>query len=165
MLTTQRTHALSHAITWRACDLRANLVVGAVRGRASLFILMAEAEIIATTKRLLSAVGAGDYSTYESLSSADITCIEPETQGNIVTGLPFHKYYFDLAKSSPKTNAPPTQNSISSPHVRMLGSDHALISYVRVIQNGDKIATANETRLWKREGGVWKNIHFHRSKL
>ena len=148
----------------RPKDLHRNLVVGA-RPEPSLFILMAEAEIIATTKRLLSAVGAGDYSTYESLSSADITCIEPETQGNIVTGLPFHKYYFDLAKSSPKTNAPPTQNSISSPHVRMLGSDHALISYVRVIQNGDKIATANETRLWKREGGVWKNIHFHRSKL
>ena len=48
---------------------------------------MAEREIISATERLLGAVGAGDYSTYQSLSSADLTCVEPETQGHIVEGL------------------------------------------------------------------------------
>ena len=47
----------------------------------------------------------------------------------------------------------------------MLGSDHALIVYVRVTQSDGKISTANETRVWKRVGGGWKNLHFHRSKL
>lgn len=47
----------------------------------------------------------------------------------------------------------------------MLGPDHALISYVRITQAGDKISTAQETRVWRRENGQWKNVHFHRSKL
>ena len=112
----------------------------------------AESEIIAATERLLGAVGAGNYAAYEKLSSSDLTCVEPETQGHIVTGLGFHKHFFDLAKGS-GTASPPTQNIIVSPHVRMLGPDHALIVYVRVTQSGGSVSTANETRLWKRVGG------------
>ena len=52
---------------------------------------MAEEEVVAATRRLLAAVGAGDYAAYESLSSEDLTCVEPETQGHIVEGLGFHK--------------------------------------------------------------------------
>ena len=79
-----------------------------------------------------------------------------------------HKYFLDLAKSAPPKSGPaqpPTLNTVVSPHVRMLGSDHALIVYVRVTQSDGKISTANETRVWKRVGGGWKNLHFHRSKL
>jgi|OM-RGC.v1.029717020 Calcium/calmodulin dependent protein kinase II Association. len=99
-----------------------------------------------------------------SLSSADLTCVEPETQGSIVEGLGFHKHFFDLGASQPPSKVA-TQNTICSPHVRMLGRDHALVCYVRVTQSGGTVSTANETRLWKRVGGGWKNIHFHRSKL
>ena len=74
----------------------------------------------------------------------------------------FHKHFFMLPKSGP---SPPTRNTIVSPHVRMLGPDHALVVYVRVTQSGGTVSSANETRLWKRMGGSWKNVHFHRSKL
>lgn len=53
--------------------------------------MAAEAEVIAATKRLLGAVGSLDYATYEKLSSDDLTCVEPETQGHVVQGLAFHK--------------------------------------------------------------------------
>ena len=76
------------------------------------------------------------------------------------------RYFFDLGKSQAKaTHGPPTLNTISSPHVRMLGRDHALISYVRIVQSGGNVSTAQETRVWSRVGGQWKNVHFHRSKL
>jgi hypothetical protein len=77
------------------------------------------------------------------------------------------RHFFDLSKSQPPstTPGPPTQNTVVSPVVRMLGADHAMVVYVRVTQSGSNVSTANETRLWKRVGGQWKNIHFHRSKL
>ena len=77
-----------------------------------------------------------------------------------------YRYFFDLARSQPRAStgsAPPTQNLVVSPHVHMCGPDHALIVYVRVTQSGGNVTTANETRLWKRVGGGWKNVHFHRS--
>lgn len=128
---------------------------------------MSEAEIVAATTRLLSAVGAGDYATYSSLSSEDLTCVEPETAGAVVQGLGFHKHFFDLGKSAPPppVGMPPTNNVVASPHVRMLGPDHAVIVYTRLTQSAGKVTTANETRVWKKAGGTWKNVHFHRSKL
>ena len=123
-----------------------------------------EAEIIGVTTKLLGAVGCGDYDTYSRLSDASLTCVEPETQGNIIEGLAFHKYFFDLGRATFLPERPPPKlNTVSSPHVRMLGPDHALIVYIRVIQQGDKISTAEETRIWKRDGvsNEWKNVHFH----
>ena len=42
-------------------------------------------------------------------------------------------------------------------------ADAALIVYVRLVQNGDKVSKAEETRVWERSAGAWKNVHFHRS--
>ena len=94
-----------------------------------------------------------------------LTCIEPETNGNIIVGLPFHKYFFDLARTHQPIAPTPKLNTVCSPHVRMLGPDHALIVYVRVVQQGDKISTGEETRVWKRDpvSKEWRNVHFHRS--
>ena len=124
-----------------------------------------EAEIVAVTTRLLGAVGTGDYAEYSRLSDPSLTCVEPETNGNIIEGLAFHKYFFDLARVHQPVAPTPKLNTVSSPHVRMLGPDHALIVYIRVIQQGDKISTAEETRVWKRDpaSNQWRNIHFHRS--
>mmetsp|Transcript_3772 Transcript_3772/g.9919 ORF Transcript_3772/g.9919 Transcript_3772/m.9919 type:complete len:130 (+) Transcript_3772:2-391(+) len=126
---------------------------------------MAEDEIVQATTTLLGAVGTGDYETYSRLSDASLTCVEPETQGHIIEGLAFHKYFFDLGRAHQPVRPPPKLNTISAPHVRMLGPDHALIVYVRVIQSGDKVLTAEETRVWKRDPSTreWKNIHCHRS--
>ena len=44
-------------------------------------------EIVSVTQQLLDAVAAGDYATYEQLSDDTLTCIEPETNGNIIEGV------------------------------------------------------------------------------
>lgn len=51
-----------------------------------------EKEIIAATEKLLAAASSGDVATYATLSAESLTAIEPETQGTVITGLPFHKH-------------------------------------------------------------------------
>lgn len=122
---------------------------------------MAEREITELTAQLLDACAAGDFATYERLSDAQLTCIEPETLGSVVQGLAFHRHFFPASKPAAR---PVKQNTVAQPVVQMLGPDAAVIAYVRVIQGpGDKVASAEETRVWRRVGGQWKNVHFHRS--
>jgi hypothetical protein len=80
-------------------------------------------------------------------------------------GLSFHKYFFDAAHATRNDGKPPPkQNIIASPHVRLLGADAAVVSYVRVIQSGGDVATCQETRVWERgPDSHWRNVHFHRS--
>ena len=57
---------------------------------------------------------------------------------------------------------------MASPHVRMLGSDAAVICYVRLTQSLDaagapQTSKFEETRIWQKVGGAWKHVHFHRS--
>ena len=76
--------------------------------------------------------------------------------------LPFHEYYFkhcDLAGSK-------SLNTIVNPSVIAFGSEGAVISYTRLTQKGGAspvTAEAQETRVWKKEGGAWKLAHFHKS--
>jgi hypothetical protein len=44
-------------------------------------------EVLALTERLLGAIAAGDWATYEELCAADMTCFEPEARGHLVEGL------------------------------------------------------------------------------
>jgi calcium/calmodulin-dependent protein kinase (CaM kinase) II len=83
-----------------------------------------------------------------------------------VEGLDFHRYYFEL----PSGGDPPTPKTttMSSPHVRLLGDDAAVVSYVRLNQRinaaGEPVVTAvEETRVWERIEGQWQHVHFHRS--
>jgi calcium/calmodulin-dependent protein kinase (CaM kinase) II len=121
-----------------------------------------EAELIDVSRRLLKAIDAGDWNAYAALCDDTLTCFEPEAGGHLVSGMPFHKYYFDLPPG--KT---PRQSSISSPHVRIIG-DAAIVSYVRLVQKLDASGTpvtacVSETRVWHRDGDGWKHVHFHRS--
>jgi calcium/calmodulin-dependent protein kinase (CaM kinase) II len=58
---------------------------------------------------------------------------------------------------------------MASPHVRLLGDDVAVISYVRLVQQVEAdgapatVAT-EETRIWQRRAGTWRHVHFHRSQ-
>jgi calcium/calmodulin-dependent protein kinase (CaM kinase) II len=54
--------------------------------------------IIGLTERLLTAINKGDYSTYTQLVDPNVTSFEPEALGNLISGLDFHKYYFDNCK-------------------------------------------------------------------
>lgn len=124
----------------------------------------AEAELLSLSQKLLDAIVAGDWSTYASLCAESLSCFEPESRGQLVVGLKFHRFYFELAGGA----AAPRQVTISQPHVRLLSSDAAVVSYVRLTQTIDEhgrpqTTRMEETRVWQRCDGQWKHVHFHRS--
>ncbi len=113
----------------------------------------AEAELIDLTKQLLDATSAGDWSTYPELCDPTLTCFEPESRGHLVQGMPIHMFYFDLRGNNPG------QTTIALPHVRLLGTDVAIVSDVRLSQQVDSTETPQihrfeETRIWLRSGGI-----------
>ena len=111
---------------------------------------MAHTELLAATQKLLDAIGAGNYASYSSMCAADCTSFEPETQGHLVAGAAFHKHFFDLDAATPSSSKLPTQNIMASPHVRLLGDNAAVVSYVRITQRDGQVSTAQETRVWHR---------------
>jgi ketosteroid isomerase-like protein len=123
------------------------------------------AELLRLNQRLLDSIAAGDWNAYRELCHPELTCFEPEARGQLVEGMAFHKFYFDLgAPSSPRNT------TMASPHVLILGDDAAVVTYVRLVQRlGDdgKPATvcSEETRVWQRIDGRWRHVHFHRSPL
>ena len=120
-------------------------------------------ELLAVNERLLASIAARDWEAYQSLCDASLSAFEPEARGQLVEGLAFHKYYFDLGGAKTPSNV-----TICSPHVRMLGTDAAVVSYVRLVQYVDasgaaQTAKSEETRVWQRRDGRWQHVHFHRS--
>ena len=125
-------------------------------------MVSAETELIDLTRQLLDAIAAGDWSTYAELCDPDLSCFEPEARGHLVQGMLFHRFYFDLGGNNPG------QTTIASPHVRLLGTDVAIVSYVRLVQQVDstkqpQTCRFEETRVWHRQDGHWRHVHFHRS--
>jgi ketosteroid isomerase-like protein len=125
--------------------------------------MSAEAELLQLSRKLLNSIDGGDWATYVSLCDESITCFEPEATGQLVTGLPFHKFYFDLPATPSK---PARQSTIASPQVRLIG-DAAIVTYVRVVQKLDANSSpvtvmAMETRVWQKGSAGWKHVHFHR---
>jgi calcium/calmodulin dependent protein kinase II association protein len=124
-------------------------------------------QLLEINQKLLVAIVSGDWKTYESLCDSSITCFEPEARGQLAVGMAFHKYFFDLPGSPQK----PAKNvTMSQPHVRLMGDNAAILSYVRLTQSLDDngvphIGRVEETRVWQKIGGQWKHVHFHRSAI
>ena len=123
----------------------------------------ATAELLALNQRLLESILAADWKTYEELCDPSLSAFEPEGRGQLIVGMPFHRFYFDLG-----AGAGPYHVTMASPHVRWLGEDAAVISYVRLVQKlaagGSPLTAATEeTRVWQRRDGRWRHVHFHRS--
>lgn len=122
------------------------------------------------TQELLDSIAQGDYNTYTKLCSHNLTCFEPEARGNLVAGLDFHKYYFDLKKADSLMSAAFVQTTMVNPQV-IISQDMAIVTYVRLIQKLDtqghpKTLSSEETRVWQRlESDEWKLVHFHRSLI
>ncbi len=120
-------------------------------------------KILDLTQQLLVAITGGDWETYVELCDSSLTCFEPEAMGNLVDGLDFHHYYFNLPSTG---NPTPVQSTIVAPHIRIMG-DVAVIAYIRLTQKmgeGKPFTTSmEETRVWHRQQGQWKHVHFHRS--
>jgi calcium/calmodulin-dependent protein kinase (CaM kinase) II len=122
-----------------------------------------EDELVALTQQLLDSIAAADWKTYETLCDASLSAFEPEGRGQLIEGLGFHRFYFDLGASDG-----PRQTSMSSPHIRLMG-DVAIVSYVRLVQSLDaagapRTSAYEETRVWQRKQGAWRHVHFHRSR-
>ncbi len=123
-------------------------------------------KIIELTQKLLTSISQGDWETYVGLCDSSLTCFEPEARGHLVEGMDFHRFYFD--QSSGEVGQPSQNTTISSPHVRMMGVNAAVISYVRLIQkfaphSGHQTTQFEETRVWELQGDGWKHVHLHRS--
>ena len=121
-----------------------------------------EQELLQLTRRLLESIARRDWAAYTELTDPDLTCFEPEAAGQLVEGLEFHRFYFQLGGGRDAQNT-----TLAAPRVRVLG-DAAVVAYVRLVQRvgpeGAAVTAAfEETRVWQRRGGTWKQVHFHRS--
>src|SRR5262245_52899043 len=124
-----------------------------------------ESELLALTRRLLESISDGDWATYQELCDPTLTAFEPEAPGQLVVGLAFHRFYFDLGGVRGKH-----QTTVCAPHVRLLGEDAAIVCYARLIQklgpDGNALTVSTtETRVWQRREGKWRHVHFHRSSV
>jgi calcium/calmodulin-dependent protein kinase (CaM kinase) II len=119
-------------------------------------------ELLKLNQRLLDAIGEADWETYRELCDPGLTCFEPEAAGQLVEGLDFHHFYFRLRQAPGEKHT-----TICSPRVRFIG-DAAVLTYVRLNQRVQPDSTPitrafEETRVWQRQGGGWRHVHFHRS--
>lgn len=94
-----------------------------------------------------------------------MTCFEPETKGLLVEGTQFHQFMFENSKRDrPKVNC-----TMIAPHVQLLGTDAAVVSYTRLVQCTTSTNTTTterwcETRVLHRVADTWKLAHCHRSQ-
>jgi hypothetical protein len=121
-------------------------------------------ELLQLNQRLLDSIVRADWKTYEELCDPSLSAFEPESRGQLVEGMPFHRFYFNLGGVKGEHNT-----TMASPHVRVMG-DVAVIAYVRLNQRVDGqgapgVSAVEETRVWQRLGGRWRHVHFHRSPL
>jgi calcium/calmodulin-dependent protein kinase (CaM kinase) II len=120
-------------------------------------------DILELTRQLLDSIGKGDWATYSELCDPTLTAFEPEACGHLIAGLEFHRFYFNLPSRATLMNT-----SMAEPQVRVMG-DVAVVAYTRLIQCKTEtaaeptVSSFQETRVWQRRDGRWKQVHFHRS--
>jgi calcium/calmodulin-dependent protein kinase (CaM kinase) II len=120
-------------------------------------------ELLELNQQLLDAIAAGDWETYQLLCVPTLTAFEPEARGHLVEGMDFHRFYFALERRNK-----PVNTTMAAPHVRLLGQNVAVVSYIRLLQSLDETgkpqsARFEETRVWHHHDGRWQHVHFHRS--
>jgi calcium/calmodulin-dependent protein kinase (CaM kinase) II len=123
-----------------------------------------KSELLQLTQRLLECIAKGDWATYQELCDPSLTAFEPEARSQLVEGMEFHEFYFELGGVKGRHHT-----TMCSPHVRVMG-DVAIVAYARLVQcvgaDGAPVTIAsNETRVWQRQDGHWKHVHFHRTPI
>jgi calcium/calmodulin-dependent protein kinase (CaM kinase) II len=118
-------------------------------------------ELLRLNARLLDSIARADWVTYQELCDPSLTAFEPEAVGQLVEGMAFHHFYFKLSGVQGEFHT-----SMASPKVRIMG-DVAVVAYVRLNQRvgvqGPMTTAVEETRVWQRQDGRWRHVHFHRS--
>lgn len=125
-------------------------------------------QILELTQRLVDSISEGDWETYVQLCDPSLSAFEPEARGHLVEGMDFHRFYFDLEQTG--SNDSPVNTTLASPHVRIVGDNVAVVCYTRLIQSVEhhekrtpQTSKFEETRVWERQDGTWRHVHFHRS--
>lgn len=121
-------------------------------------------ELLKLNTRLLESIATGDWATYQELCDPKLTAFEPEAIGQLVEGMEFHQFYFKLGGFRGAHHT-----TMCAPHVRVMG-EVAVVSYIRLNQrvgpDGAPTTTgAAETRVWQKQSGKWRHVHFHRSPI
>lgn len=121
-----------------------------------------EQQLLELTRQLIESITTADWQSYAELCDETISCFEPEAVGHLVEGMEFHRYYFNLGASEG-----PRNTTLVAPRVRLMG-EVAVVTYVRLTQRlteADSPTTSafEETRVWQKQEGGWKHVHFHRS--
>jgi calcium/calmodulin-dependent protein kinase (CaM kinase) II len=115
----------------------------------------------AALEALLNSIQRADIPTYRTLVSESLTCFEPATHGNRVDGVEFHIFQTEAQEIARKYHI-----ELVHPVVRVYG-DAAYASYTLLVSRDDEdgvtTTTMNETRVFTKEQGNWKMVHFHRS--
>jgi ketosteroid isomerase-like protein len=119
-------------------------------------------ELLALNQKLLNSIAGNDWATYQELCDPTLSAFEPEARGQLVEGLEFHRFYFELCRAKTHHNT-----TMVAPRVRQMG-DVAVVAYVRLNQRlmtdgAPQTAAFEETRVWQRHDGHWRHVHFHRS--
>ena len=123
-------------------------------------------ELLSLTRKLLDCLASGDFAGYTELSDPGLTGVEPQTFGQVVEGLDFHRFngkFLPLDRTQHNT-------IILTPQVRVMG-DAAVVTYTRLNQrvtakDGALQLTASvETRVWQKQAAGWRHVHFHRTDL
>ena len=118
-------------------------------------------QVLRCNAALLEAIQHNDWQEYQHYCCPSISCVEPETKGQVVEGLAFHKFFFDQAPEPVAKNT-----TLASPHVRLIGHSCAVVTGSRIVQSKSGISCSQETRIWQLgDDRQWRNVHFHRSSL
>lgn len=116
----------------------------------------------ACLESLLDSIQRADIPSYRQLVSDTVTCFEPETQGNRVDGVEFHVFQTESQEIPRRFHL-----ELVDPVIRVYGNA-AYASYTLLVsRDDDGVVTntaMNETRVFIKEAGDWRMIHFHRSR-
>jgi|AntRauTorckE5430_2_1112549.scaffolds.fasta_scaffold06381_3 calcium/calmodulin-dependent protein kinase (CaM kinase) II len=130
-------------------------------------MIQSDKEVLEANQQVLDSIASGRYEIYKQLCGEDLTCFEPESNNMLVEGLSFHKFYFDLAPEVHEQNSKIWNITMSNPHIRWVGKECVIVSYMRVDQvlQDDVPVTKvmSETRVWEVRDGNLVNCHFHKS--
>ncbi len=118
-------------------------------------------EIEKCTENILKSIYEGNIKAYKNLARNDLTSFEPETLGSLVQGLSFHLFLMENEKF------PKLRYEVINPIYRTFG-DFAYAAYTllitKIVDDQVTFSKINETRIFCKENGCWKMVHFHRSK-
>ena len=73
-------------------------------------------ELLELTRRLLDSIARADWATYQELCDPTLTAFEPEARGQLVEGMDFHRFYFDLGGARRQHHT-----TLCAPRVRLMG--------------------------------------------